>query len=225
MSNAVLRVSEEGIALIKRWEGLRLTAYECAGGKWTIGYGHTRNAKPGMAISEAVADKLLRQDLDEVERAVRSKVLVPLSQHQFDALVSFVFNVGAAAFERSTLLKKLNAGRYDEVPGELMKWVYAQGKRLDGLVNRRAAEAGLWARGSFVAGRDVEADVRPASVGAAVATDTGKGTLVASLAGLVAALSQAQPVVEALGRLPWQVAVALVVASAAAVIVWRWKRE
>lgn len=220
-----MRTSEEGIALIKRWEGLRLKAYKCPRGVWTIGYGHTKTAREGMEITEREADRLLREDVRDAERAVLFHVKVPLTQHQFDALVSWTFNLGSLNFARSTLLKKLNSGDYAAVPEEMMKWVYAGGKRLDGLANRRAAEAGLWVRGSFVAGRDVSAEAVPSSVADVVRTDTAKGTLAASAAGVIAALSQAQPVVEALGGLPWQVAVALVVAAAVGVIVWRWRRE
>lgn len=152
------RVNEEGIALIKRWEGLRLQAYLCPAGVWTIGYGHTRTAREGMMIDEAAAEALLRSDLRDFERAVEELIDVPLTDHQFAALVSFAFNVGASAVARSTLRRRLNAGACEDVPEQLMRWTRAGGRVLQGLVNRRAAEAGLWARGSFVASRDVEPD-------------------------------------------------------------------
>jgi lysozyme len=154
------RISPEGLALIQQWEGCKLTAYRDVAGIWTIGYGSTgAHVRPGMTITQAEADNLLIADLARFERAVEKLVKVPLSDGQFAALVSFAFNVGEGkkGFERSTLLKKLNAGDYDAVPSELAKWVNAGGKKVQGLVNRRAAEAGLWAKGSFVSSNTVEA--------------------------------------------------------------------
>lgn len=144
------RVNAEGRALLKQWEGLRLEAYQDGGGVWTIGYGHTRTAQPGMKITTAKAKTLFNADIAPCEEAVERLVTVELNDNQFAALVSFVYNVGEGAFTKSTLLKKLNAGDYDAVPAQLMRWVKDNGKVVDGLVNRRAAESGLWARGSFV---------------------------------------------------------------------------
>lgn len=146
-------VNAEGLKLIKQWEGLKLTAYKDGGGVWTIGYGHTSAAgapvvKQGMKISNEEAEKILRDDLDKFEADVVRLVKVPLNDNQFAALVSFHFNTGALG--KSTLLKKLNKGDYKSVPSELMKWVNDNGKRVQGLVNRRSAEVGLWAKGSFV---------------------------------------------------------------------------
>ncbi|MBD3844275.1 lysozyme [Bosea sp. SSUT16] len=154
------RISPEGLALIKQWEGCKLTAYKDVAGVWTIGYGSTGpHVTAGLKISQEEADQLLLADLDRFERAVERLVKVPLTDGQFAALVSFAFNVGEGAkgFAGSTLLKKLNAGDYAAVPKELMKWVNAGGKKVSGLVNRRAAEAGLWAKGSFVSSNTVEA--------------------------------------------------------------------
>ncbi|AQX21091.1 lysozyme [Bartonella sp. CDC_skunk] len=149
------KISPEGLALIKQWEGLRLNAYKDAIGVWTIGYGHTNAAgEPfvyeGMTITEKKAEKLLCRDLRQFEDAVERAVIVSLTNEQFAALVSFCYNVGTAAFCNSTLLKKLNKGEYEAVPSELQKWTKAGGKRLNGLVHRRAAEAGLWAKGAYV---------------------------------------------------------------------------
>src|SRR5690606_31851608 len=117
------RISAAGLAHIKKWEGCKLTAYKDVAGVWTIGYGSTGNhVKPGMKITQSEADALLRKDLDRFERSVSSHVKVPLNDNQFAALVSFSFNVGTGAFQKSTLLKKLNAGDYNAVPTELMKW-------------------------------------------------------------------------------------------------------
>jgi len=150
------KINATGLELLKQWEGLRTTAYKDSGGVWTIGYGHTASAgkphpKSGMKITKAQAEDILMRDLRQYEQAVNEAVKVPLSDSQFAALVSFCYNVGADKFRKSTLLKKLNRGDYNAVPAELMKWTRADGKRLQGLVNRRAAEVGLWAKGEFVA--------------------------------------------------------------------------
>ncbi|WP_455466903.1 lysozyme [Bartonella sp. B39] len=149
------KISEDCLRCLKKWEGLRLNAYQDASGVWTIGYGHTEKAgKPkvveGMVITEKKAETMLLTDLRQYERAVEKAVYVDLSDEQFGALVSFCYNVGMAAFQSSTLLKKLNSGDYEAVPAELQKWIKAGGKRLHGLVHRRAAEAGLWAKGAYV---------------------------------------------------------------------------
>jgi len=137
-----------------------LTAYQDVKGVWTIGYGHTSAAgKPfvqkGLKITAAQAEEMLARDLGQYERGVEEAVKVQLNDNQFAALVSFTYNVGVAAFKRSTLCKKLNKGNYDSVAVELMKWTRAGNKQLKGLKNRRAAEAGLWAKGEFVASREV----------------------------------------------------------------------
>ncbi|WP_273760471.1 lysozyme [Bartonella sp. ML70XJBT.G] len=149
------KISKEGLALIKKWEGLRLSAYEDLVGVWAIGYGHTSavgtpHVYKDMRITEAEAEKILCQDLEKFEYVVEQTVTVPLNDEQFAALVSFSYNVGTEAFRNSTLVKKLNRGNYEAVPTELQKWTRVGGKRLRGLVNRRAAEAGLWAQGSYV---------------------------------------------------------------------------
>lgn len=149
----IRQINSDGLAHLKRWEGLRLSAYQDVAGVWTIGYGHTSAAgaptvKAGMKISEAEAEQILRRDLNKFEARVERLVKVALNDNQFAALVSFDYNTGA--LHKSTLLKKLNAGDYDAVPGELSKWINAGGKRVQGLVNRRASEAGLWAKGAFV---------------------------------------------------------------------------
>ncbi|KAA6204553.1 MAG: lysozyme [Candidatus Tokpelaia sp.] len=149
------QINAQGLEHIKRWEGLRLRAYLCPGGAWTIGYGHTVAAGPpavvkGMVIDEMRAEALLLQDLQHYEAAVVRLVRAPLSDNQFSALVSFAYNIGTAAFAKSRIPALINKGNYHAVPAELMRYVYAGGKRLEGLVNRRAAEAGLWAKGDFV---------------------------------------------------------------------------
>lgn len=131
-------------ALIKHFEGCRLTAYADSVGVWTIGYGHTKGVTRGQTITEAEADDLLRQDVAVAESGVRRNVKVPLTQGQFDALVSFVFNLGSEQLAESTLLRKLNASRYEEASAEFSRWVHAGGVELPGLVKRRAAERALF---------------------------------------------------------------------------------
>lgn len=138
------RINEDGVAMIKDFEGLHLTPYLCPANVWTIGYGHTRTVRANMHITSAQADQLLEDDLRIAERAVARLVRVPLTGNQFSALVSFVFNVGTTNFERSTLLKLLNRGWYEQVPAQLARWNRASGEILGGLARRRAAEAKLW---------------------------------------------------------------------------------
>lgn len=154
------RINAAGLALVKQWESLRTRAYRDVGGVLTIGYGHTSAAgapevAPTMVITETRAEQILLTDLAKFEDRVSRLVKVPLTDNQFATLVSFDFNTGGLG--KSTLLKKLNKGDYDAVPSELMKWVNAGGKRVKGLVNRRAAEAGLWAKGEFVSSNTVPA--------------------------------------------------------------------
>ena len=140
----IYTTSTAGLALIKRWEGCKLVAYQDVAGVWTIGYGHTRTAKQGMRIGDAEAEVLLRGDLLDAEKAVNRLVKVPLEQREFDALVSFTFNLGVGALERSTLLRLINAG--DKLAGAitLVQWNKAiVGGKLTpllGLVRRRVAE-------------------------------------------------------------------------------------
>ena len=139
-----------GIALIKEFEGFSKKIYKDSVGKETVGYGHLVRFGEDFSkgISEAEAEELLRQDLKKAEYSVRNNVKVPLTQNQFNALVSFTFNLGSAALEDSTLLKKLNRSEYASVPKELNKWVHGRinGKLvpLKGLVKRRKMEGILF---------------------------------------------------------------------------------
>lgn len=139
-----MRTGVNGLTLIKEFEGLRLQAYQCPADIWTIGYGHTADVSANDVITEEDALFFLRQDVTESERAVNQLVHVPLTQNQFDALVSFVFNLGVGSFRTSTLLKKLNARDYDGAEQEFGRWVHAGGKTNSGLVRRRAAEIELF---------------------------------------------------------------------------------
>ncbi|MGE4351943.1 MAG: lysozyme [Bdellovibrionales bacterium] len=138
------RVCEDGVALIKEYEGLRLKAYRCPAHIWTIGYGHTRTVYPSMEITEEEAEHLLYEDLFIVEQAIGRLVKVPLNDYQFAALVAFAFNVGIGNLEKSTLLRLLNRGWYEQVPAQLSRWNRSNGQVLGGLARRRAAEARLW---------------------------------------------------------------------------------
>jgi len=139
-----MKTGDEGIALIRHFEGCRLDAYLCPAGVWTIGYGHTKGVKEGETIDQEAAEAFLIEDLEEFEGYVTEMVEVPLSQSQFDALVSWTFNLGPGNLERSTLLAKLNQGEYTDVPFEIKRWTRAGGVILPGLVKRRNAEAALF---------------------------------------------------------------------------------
>lgn len=139
-----MKTGINGLNIIKEFEGLRLQAYKCPADRWTIGYGHTAGVSANDVITEAQAISLLCQDVAESERAVNHYVHGPLTQNQFDALVSFVFNLGVGNFRTSTLLKKLNAGDNDGAAQEFGRWIHAGGKALPGLVRRRAAERALF---------------------------------------------------------------------------------
>lgn len=147
-----MRLSDAGLDMLKDHEGLRLNAYQDSAGVWTIGYGHTRTAKEGMKIDVLQAEQLLRNDADVAEQSVRGMVVVPLSQPMYDALVSFVFNLGGSAFWSSTLLSKINAEDYESAADEFQRWVWVtrptgQKERLPGLEKRRAAEAEMFRSG------------------------------------------------------------------------------
>jgi len=134
----------KNIAIIKEFEGLELKSYLCPAGVWTIGFGHTKNVMPGQTISEEWAEIFLKEDLAEAEKCVE-KNLPGLNQSQFDALVSFVFNVGCGAFYKSTLLKLIRKNETDfTIFPEFGKWVNANGKPLPGLIRRRRQEAKLY---------------------------------------------------------------------------------
>lgn len=143
-----MRLSEAGLALIRECEGFRADAYRDAAGVWTIGYGHTGGVRPGDRVTPEEAASLLRADAAIAEAAVARAVGVPLSQGQFDALVSFTFNLGAPALEASTLLRRLNAGNVPGAAAEFARWCHAGRAVLPGLVTRRARERALFEGGA-----------------------------------------------------------------------------
>ncbi|MNS33466.1 Lysozyme RrrD [compost metagenome] len=133
---------------IKDHEGLRLTAYKDGGGVWTIGYGHTgSDVREGLTIPLSEAERLLTRDLRVAEGYVNKLVQVKLTQNQFDALVSFVYNVGGDAFAKSTMLRLLNAGEYEGAANQFLRWNKDNGKVVDGLTNRRRKERELFLKG------------------------------------------------------------------------------
>lgn len=136
------RITTQGLELIKQYEGFSPVIYRCPAGYDTIGYGHLIRQGEDFAegISQLWAQELLRRDVAESEHAVLRLIAMPLTDGQFDALVSFTFNLGAGALQRSSLRRVINRGEYDEAPEQLRRWVYANGKRLKGLVRRREAE-------------------------------------------------------------------------------------
>ena len=144
-----IQTSDKGIALIKQFEGCKLTAYQDSVGVWTIGYGWTKpvDGKPiraGMTIKQETAERLLKTGLVSYENDVSRLVKVDLTQGQFDALVSFTYNLGARSLSTSTLLRKLNAGDYAGAADEFLRWNKAGGKVLNGLTRRREAERALF---------------------------------------------------------------------------------
>ena len=145
-------IDKKTLRLIRRFEGLRLTAYRDAAGVWTIGYGHTSRAgppkvRPGMRITRAGAEDILRRDLEtfasQVEKALGASAR-RLNENQFGALVSFAYNVGIGNFRRSSVLRAVKAGRFKDVPRLLMRWTKAGGRHLRGLERRRRAEGQLF---------------------------------------------------------------------------------
>jgi lysozyme len=139
-----VNISPEGIEFLKQREGLKLSAYLCSGGVWTIGYGTTKGIKQGMTITEQEAEELFQRDLEKFVSAVRDSIHVRISQCQFDALVSFAYNVGVGPFKRSTLLREVNSLRFGAAADEFGRWIYASGGLNGGLVNRRKLEQELF---------------------------------------------------------------------------------
>lgn len=137
----IMFLSARGLEFIKRHEGLRLRAYKDSGGTVTIGYGHTATARDGQVITYVKANELLKSDLVRFEKVVNETIAgIPVSQHQYDSLVSFAFNIGIGAYRTSTLVKKLRAKDYDGAASEFMRWVHAGGKPNAGLYKRRFEE-------------------------------------------------------------------------------------
>ena len=139
-----MKISQEGLSLIKKFEGCELEAYKCSAGVLTIGYGSTKGVKEGDSITQQEADELLLHEMDEYESYINDMVKSDLKQNEFDSLVSWVFNLGPSNLSSSTLLQKLNNKDWDDVPSQIKRWNKAGGKVLQGLIRRREAEALLF---------------------------------------------------------------------------------
>jgi lysozyme len=140
-----MRINEEGLKLLKKFEGCKLKTYRCVAGVLTIGYGHTgKDVTEGMVITKDEAEKLLRNDLEKFEKGVVDLLKVTVTSNQFSALVSFAYNIGLNALSGSTLMKKLNAGDIMGAANQFERWNKAGGKEVQGLTNRRLAERDLF---------------------------------------------------------------------------------
>ena len=139
-----MEISEEGLSLIKKFEGCELTAYQDSVDVWTIGYGHTKGVEDGQEITQEEAEEMLASELDEYEGYINDLVECDLEQCQFDALVAWVYNLGPTNLRSSTMLKRLNSNDLEDVPNQIKRWNKAGGKVLNGLVRRREAEALLF---------------------------------------------------------------------------------
>lgn len=139
-----MNISDIGVQFIKQHEGCRLTAYQDSIGVWTIGYGHIKGVTGGQSITQDMADEYLVEDLQPAVRCVNASVTGVVTQSQFDALCSFVFNLGCNSLRNSTLLRKVNDGDDDGAAKEFVKWNHAGGRVIDGLTARREAETTLF---------------------------------------------------------------------------------
>jgi len=232
-----MKMSAEGLALVKEFEGLRLKAYKCPASIWTIGYGHTSAAgaptvNPGMEITKEEAETILRRDMAQYEDGVERLGKVRITQGQFDALVDFAYNAGVGALAKSTLLKKVNAEKFDEVPAEFMKWTKGGGKELPGLVRRRRAEVKLWrgldeAAPAFHDETRTEPDI-PAPKKSIVQSKEANGAVVAGGAGAIAVAQEVMPIVrdggDLLSAMSGTALVCLVIVVAAGAI-WYFRKQ
>ena len=182
----IANVKKIAAPLIEKSEGRYLKAYRCPAGVLTVGVGSTRNVKEGMVITNEQADARLRDDMQDCIDAIRQHVKVLLTDNQAAALCSFIFNLGEGNFRKSTMLKKINAGKFEEVPAEFARWNKAGGKVLRGLVARRAEEAALWARDDMEREdtttheplkRSVPTVINPENINAVAAVATGVGAM------------------------------------------------
>ena len=232
-----MRMSAAGLAVVKEFEGLRLKAYKCPAAVWTIGYGHTSAAgnpivTPDLVISNDEAEQILERDMVQYEDGVRKFVKVELTQNQFDALVDFAYNAGVGALQKSTLLKKVNAGKFDEVPAEFMKWTKGGGKELPGLVRRRRAEVKLWR------GLDTEAPVptsqarfqpdQPKASKSITQSKEANAAVAAGGLGTIAVVQEVMPMVreggDLLGSLSPTILILFVIIAAAAAV-WYFRKQ
>ena len=141
-------LSSRGAQLIQKWEGYHEVAYPCSAGVWTIGWGHTRSVEPGDTCTRAEAEEMFEEDvewaIDDTAAYLLDAGPRRLTQNEFDALVSWVFNIGTTQMKSSTLRKRIQEGDYDDVPAQLRRWNKVKGEVSNGLVNRREEEVALW---------------------------------------------------------------------------------
>ena len=232
-----MRMSADGLALVKEFEGLRLKAYKCPAAVWTIGYGHTSSAGipivgSDMVISKEHAEEILKKDMAQYEDGVRELVKIGITQGQFDALVDFAYNAGVGALAKSTLLKKVNAGKFDDVPAEFMKWTKGGGKELPGLVRRRRAEVKLWR------GMDTEKPVcndeartdpdQPKASKSIIQSKEANGAVIAGGAGAIAVVQEVMPIVREGGDMLSAMsgtAIVCIVIMVAAGAIWYFRKQ
>lgn len=139
-----MKATPYALLIIRHFEGLSLTAYKCPAGIWTIGYGHTAHVRPGDTITQNQANELLEKDIRRFEQYLDGLAL-GISQNQYDALISFIFNIGTDAFSKSTMLRKIKSNPNDpSIAAEFRRWIYSQGKVLPGLQRRREEELKLY---------------------------------------------------------------------------------
>jgi lysozyme len=228
-----MKMSQSGKDMLVEFEGVRLKAYKCPAGVWTIGIGATNppvNATDKITKEEAF--ERLDRDLVQYEAGIRKYVKVGLTQGQFDALVDFAYNAGVGALAKSTLLKKVNAGKFDEVPAEFMKWTKGGGKELPGLVRRRRAEVKLWR------GMDTEKPVctdeartdpdQPKASKSIVQSKEANGAMIAGGAGAIAVVQEVMPIVREGGDLLSAMsgtALVCVVIMVAAGAIWYFRKQ
>ena len=144
-----MQTSEKGKEFIKHFEGCKLEAYQCSGDVWTIGCGHTRGVEEGDKISKKQADALLSADIEMVETHVQRLITVDLDQSQWDAIVSWCFNLGCGNLRASTMLQVINSGELDKVSEQIIRWDKVGKKAVAGLTRRRKAEADLFDNGVY----------------------------------------------------------------------------
>ena len=190
-----MQITREGLELIKAHEGLRLKAYRCPAGVWTIGYGHTSAAgnpivTPGMTIDKDEAERILRSDLTKFEAVVKKLVKVNLTPNQYSATVSFVYNVGETNFAKSSVLKVINSKQFDLVPAKLALWNKGGGKVLPGLVRRRAEEGALFASDGVDDSVEPNTDVKPSTGKSAMSSTTNIAAGAVGVAGVTSTVAQ-----------------------------------
>jgi len=188
-----MKLNQAGLNLIKRYEGFRSRAYRDPVGIWTIGYGHTSMAglpkvTPGLKISRQQGEYILARDAEKFARQIQPMILVDLTDNQFSALVSFAYNVGGANFRKSSVLKRVNARRFDAVPNRLSLWVKAGGRTLKGLVRRRAAEGELFIAGNAGPRPVAKQPVKPVPGKPVFKSTTNLAAVLSAISGLVSTL-------------------------------------